>query len=242
MSQKNANASQLSQESFFIFILYDNRNVYVLSYFCFCSQKKNLVLVPFPLSNALLCQDFMFHNGLKRFWRRIFILKNLLFYEIFLWSHNGFFIDICMMISWGLFFILNKVLSMSSSFWLLGVESHYFFHAEKERIACKAEQIQKMTTIFTQNDNLEPFWLKIVVILWICSALQAVLSFSHDAVQLKLQLKWLNVISPVVISLDLKEIGPEMVFCYNNCSNVLWEKIVLVWGKKLRKKFANSRP
>ena len=33
-----------------------------------------------------------------------------------------------------------------------------------------------------------------------------------------------------------------MVFCYHNCSNVLWEKIVLVWGKKLRKKFANSRP
>ena len=22
-----------------------------------------------------------------------------------------------------------------------------------------------------------------------------------------------------------------MVFCYHNCSNVLWEKIVLVWGK-----------
>ena len=36
----------------------------------------------------------------------------------------------------------------------------------------------------------------------------------------------------------------EMVFCYHNCSNVLWEKIVLVWGKKSesRKKFANSRP
>ena len=33
----------------------------------------------------------------------------------------------------------------------------------------------------------------------------------------------------------------QMVFCYHNCSNVLWEKIVLVWGKKLRKKFANSR-
>ena len=34
----------------------------------------------------------------------------------------------------------------------------------------------------------------------------------------------------------------RLVFCYHNCSNVLWEKIVLVWGKKLRKKFANSRP
>ena len=41
---------------------------------------------------------------------------------------------------------------MSSSFWLLGVESRNFSNAEKERTACKAEQINKMTTIFTQND------------------------------------------------------------------------------------------
>ena len=40
---------------------------------------------------------------------------------------------------------------MWSSFWLLGVESRDFSHAEKERTACKDEQIQKMTTIFTQN-------------------------------------------------------------------------------------------
>ena len=39
-----------------------------------------------------------------------------------------------------------------------------------------------------------------------------------------------------------KKADRKMVFCYHNCSNVLWEKIVLVWGKKLRKKFANSRP
>ena len=67
---------------------------------------------------------------------------------------------------------------MSSSFWLLGVESHDFSQAEKERTACKAEQIHKLTTIFTQNDNLGPFWVKTIVILWICSALQVVLSFS----------------------------------------------------------------
>ena len=66
---------------------------------------------------------------------------------------------------------------MCSSFWLLGVESRDFSHAEKERIACKAEQIHKMT-IFTLNDNLGPYLLKIVVILWVYSALQAVLSFS----------------------------------------------------------------
>ena len=40
---------------------------------------------------------------------------------------------------------------MSSSFGLLGVESHNFSHTEKERSACKAEQIHKKTTIFTQN-------------------------------------------------------------------------------------------
>ena len=36
---------------------------------------------------------------------------------------------------------------VSPIFWLLRVESHVFSHAEKER----AEQIHKMTTIFTQN-------------------------------------------------------------------------------------------
>jgi hypothetical protein len=33
----------------------------------------------------------------------------------------------------------------------LGVESPDFSHADKERTACKAEQIHKMTTIFTQK-------------------------------------------------------------------------------------------
>ena len=67
---------------------------------------------------------------------------------------------------------------MSSSFWLLRVESRDFSQAEKERTACKVEQIHKMTTNVTHKDNLGPFWVKIVVILWIFSALQAVLSFS----------------------------------------------------------------
>ena len=40
---------------------------------------------------------------------------------------------------------------MSSSFWLLGDESRDFSHAEKEKTACKAEQIHKMTIVFTQN-------------------------------------------------------------------------------------------
>ena len=43
-----------------------------------------------------------------------------------------------------------KVLYMSSSFWLLRVESHDFSHAEKERTACKVEKIHK---IFTQKGS-----------------------------------------------------------------------------------------
>ena len=50
-----------------------------------------------------------------------------------------------------------KVFYMCSSFWLLGVESRDFSHAERERIACKDEQMHKMKTIFTQNDNLGAF-------------------------------------------------------------------------------------
>ena len=46
---------------------------------------------------------------------------------------------------------------MWSSFGLLGVESRDFSQPETERIACKAVQTHKMTTIFTQNDNLGPF-------------------------------------------------------------------------------------
>ena len=48
--------------------------------------------------------------------------------------------------------MVNWVIYMCSSFWLLGVESRDFSKAEKERTACKAEQIHKMTTIFSQND------------------------------------------------------------------------------------------
>ena len=44
----------------------------------------------------------------------------------------------------------TNVTYMSSSFWLLGVESRDFSQA------CKPKQIHKMTTIFTQNNNLRP--------------------------------------------------------------------------------------
>ena len=54
-------------------------------------------------------------------------------------------------------YLHTKVLYISSSFGLLGVESRDFSQAEKERTACKAQQIHKMTTIFNQNDNQGPF-------------------------------------------------------------------------------------
>ena len=52
----------------------------------------------------------------------------------------------------------------------MAFESRDLSQAEKEITACKAEQIHKMTTIFTQNGP----WLS----LRICLALQAVISFS----------------------------------------------------------------
>jgi hypothetical protein len=70
------------------------------------------------------------------------------------------------------------VVCISSTFLQLAIGSRHLSLAEKEIAVCKAEQIHKMTTIFTQNDNFiysGPFW---VVILWICSALQTVISFS----------------------------------------------------------------
>ena len=45
------------------------------------------------------------------------------------------------------------VLYMSSSSWLLRVKSRDFSQAEEERTACKAEQIHKLKTIFTQNGH-----------------------------------------------------------------------------------------
>ena len=57
----------------------------------------------------------------------------------------------------------NWVLYISSSFWLLGVESHDFSHAEKKRTACKPEQIHKKTKSFTENGPRLSFWLKTVV-------------------------------------------------------------------------------
>ena len=54
-------------------------------------------------------------------------------------------------------YLFRILLYMSSSFWLFGVESRDFSQAQKERTDFKAEQIHKMTIIFTQNDNLRPF-------------------------------------------------------------------------------------
>ena len=56
--------------------------------------------------------------------------------------------------------LLNKKckgLILCSKKKILGVESCDFSQAEKEITACKAEQIHKMTLIFTQNDIQAPF-------------------------------------------------------------------------------------
>ena len=60
----------------------------------------------------------------------------------------------------------------------LAVEVRDLFQAEKEIMPRKAEQIYKRTIIFPHNNNLVPFFAKIVVILWICSAQQTIISFS----------------------------------------------------------------
>ena len=51
---------------------------------------------------------------------------------------------------------------MCSSLLQLALGSRDLSQAEREITASKAEQKQKMTTIFTQNDNLGPFLVKIV--------------------------------------------------------------------------------
>ena len=63
------------------------------------------------------------------------------------------------------------------SFWLLALRSRDLSQAEEEITACKAEQVKKMTTNLTQNDNLGSFWVKIVVILWIFSAYETFFFF-----------------------------------------------------------------
>ena len=61
---------------------------------------------------------------------------------------------------------------------LLRIESRDFLSSwKRKKTACKAEQIYKMTTVSTQNDPRLSLWVKMVVILWICSALQAAFFF-----------------------------------------------------------------
>ena len=45
-----------------------------------------------------------------------------------------------------IFSLHTQMLYMSSSFWMLGIESRDFSCAEKKRTTCKAEQIHKITT------------------------------------------------------------------------------------------------
>ena len=71
-----------------------------------------------------------------------------------------------------------QVVLMSFRFWLLAVDSCGLCQAEEEITACKAKQILKMTTIYNQNGPRLSFWVNTVIILWICTASQTVISFS----------------------------------------------------------------
>ena len=72
----------------------------------------------------------------------------------------------------------TQVLYMSSSFLAVGSWVTWFFSSWKRQNCLRSRPNSQNDIFFTQNDNLGPFWVKLVVILWICSALQAVLSFS----------------------------------------------------------------
>ena len=50
--------------------------------------------------------------------------------------------------------MVSKVVYMLSKILQMTVESRDFSQAEEKRAACKAVQIHKRTTIFTQNDNI----------------------------------------------------------------------------------------
>ena len=63
-------------------------------------------------------------------------------------------------------------------FKLWAVSSHDLSQTEKKTTIVKAEQIHKMTTNFTQNENVWPFWVKIIIILWIYSPLTTFILFS----------------------------------------------------------------
>ena len=71
--------------------------------------------------------------------------------------------------------VKSKVAYISTSFWLLADGSRDLSQAEKEMIVY--EQTPWMTIIFTQKGLRLSFSVKIVLILWIYSALQAVVSF-----------------------------------------------------------------
>ena len=53
-----------------------------------------------------------------------------------------------------------------------------FLKLRKKELLAKLKKFTKWQTICTQNGPRLSFWVKIVVVLWICSALQAVVSFS----------------------------------------------------------------
>ena len=78
--------------------------------------------------------------------------------------------------------------------WLTGVHLHQSCHLHK-LLQLKAEQINKMTTIFTQNDHFSqtwPLWLKKVNLLsYFCLILRSKEEKKSNSIKTKSQVTWL---------------------------------------------------
>jgi hypothetical protein len=117
---------------------------------------------------------------LKRFWTGLFIV---LFLEL---NIESFFFDLLASVGSGNEVGLKAYVSeeihkryfIFSSFELLADQPRDFSQAEKKIKVAKANQIHKLTTTFIQKGQKLSFWVKIVAILWICSAVTTAISFS----------------------------------------------------------------
>ena len=132
-------------------------------------------------------------------------------------------------------------------FWISTIETNFSkFEVFSDLLRLNQTSLNLMVVTWNSayfSHNLH--WFDYSSLIWdlLATSMEEVVSrFPHIAEQIFEELDSDYFIQCKIISQSWKNFMEEMVFCYHNCSNVLWEKIVLVWGKKLRKKFANSRP
>ena len=128
------------------------------------------------------------------------------------------------------YFLRSMVLYMSSSFWLLLVESCDFFQAEKEKNCLQSWANSQSNNHF--HSKRQPFLVKIFVILRICSALQAVLSFSAWG-----KITWLNSQQPktrvhVEHQTQLSSNGKGLAWLYSKPYSSLFMQLLHSWHLK----------